>query len=477
MKSITYLFPLCFALMLEAVFSQVPLGRVWERVDDRDDVAFNGVCLFAEEVFAVGDGGLIWSSGLNGDWVVAQTYSTPNLLGVAASDNAVVAVGEEGAILIKGEGNEWIEVSSGVSSTLREVVFGGGFFVAVGDNGIALRSADGLEWERWETGTFQSLRALEWNGERFFSLGISLLLTALPDQEVWSNVPLQSGVLGHIRDTLIAGPDRVLIETSWSFIDLEIWEEAAGGSYDLIDGAFGAGVYVGCAANGMLVTTEDGQQWGGGRAGVKGEIVSIDWSGSVFVVVTDCREILTSTDGYRWTRKQLPYNIYSVVELNGKYYTSTGDSVLATSVDGESWTVDIREWRNGEMVSGGGRICMIYAGAVSRVTSDGENWQEVELPAGGGHFNLIWTGEEFLITNSGGGIWSSEDGLVWQLLVVDSIDRVVWDGARYLGHSGQNAVVSEDGENWSFLGIGGGNSVVTMRDMIVMDEGLSLIHI
>ncbi len=300
-------------------------------------------------------------------------------------------------ILLKENGDEWIEVDSGVNSALREVVFGGGVFVVAGDNGIILRSPDGLVWERWESGVFQSLRALEWNGERFFALSGNLLLTALPGLEAWSSVPLQSGVIGKIRDTLIAGPDRVSIESDWSFVDLQNWEKSTGNNDDLIDGAFGAGLYLGCAANGRLLSSEDGREWQYHNSGISGEFLSLDWDGSSFVAMTDSREIMTSSDGYSWTRKQLPYDAKSIIELNGQYFASAASSVLATSLDGEFWTIDVRSPRSGPMASGGGRICMIVEGRLARVTSDGETWEEALLPAVRGYSAPFWTGGSFLL--------------------------------------------------------------------------------
>ncbi len=85
-------------------------------------------------------------------------------------------------------------------------------------------------------------------------------------------------------------------------------------------------------------------------------------------------------------------------------------------------------------------------------------------------------GGKFLITDWGGGVWTSVNGLEWQLEVVGSVDQVIWDGSRFLGIAGQNAVVSADGQSWGFLGARESRALgltlsARMNDLIKMEDG------
>lgn len=234
---------------------------------------------------------------------------------------------------------------------------------------------------------------------------------------------------------------------------------------------------------GLMVST-DGLDWTSYVLTGGDGLASIDWTGERFVAVSADQEVLTSSDGYRWTLGQMPADSQNVAEFDGKFFVSTGKRVLAMSNDGEVWTVDVTLGKAGPMVAGSDRLCMIVEGRLARVTLDGETWEEVRLPPNRGFAGPFLAGGEFLLTDRSGGIWKSADGLNWRLEVVGVMDAVVWDGMRYFGHSGINTVVSEDGENWTLLendrlsGFVGQGSLspgllsAKVNDMIAVDGGV-----
>ncbi|MFS0726924.1 Ig-like domain-containing protein [Paenibacillus sp. 1P07SE] len=71
-----------------------------------------------------------------------------HLYGVASHDEAYVAVGEEGVIFTSGDGIAWQQQDSGTEADLRNVRYIHDRFYAVGDQGTLISSEDGVQWTK-----------------------------------------------------------------------------------------------------------------------------------------------------------------------------------------------------------------------------------------------------------------------------------------------------------------------------------------
>ncbi len=120
------------------------------------------------------------------------------LWGIASGANRLVAVGERGLIVSSGDGQTWQPQTSGVTGWLVGVTYGAGRFVAVGDGGTILVSIDGVQWRpALASGTAERLNNVIYAGGRFVAVGEHGTILTSEDASVWSR--RESGVSGWLR--------------------------------------------------------------------------------------------------------------------------------------------------------------------------------------------------------------------------------------------------------------------------------------
>lgn len=450
--------------------SELPVGRVWERVDQNLTVRANNSHLNGQRLYAVGDRGVIWKTTDRRNWVMEETYVDHDLFSIVCAGEIGVAVGENGCLLRKAGQGPWIEIESGSSTALRSVAYGGGWFLAVGDDGQSLRSEDGLVWLPFPTGTNLDLRKVIWSGERFVSATTNLntstgaILSSLPGAASWDSFPFPTSPFGVVVDTIIAGPDRISIEGRWHSENALDWTESSpGASTEYHSGVFGDGKFVtsswpsgvaSLAPRTMVYHSTSGDSWESVDIQYKNEFVSMHWNGSLFLGVTPSREVLTSLNGIEWTREGIGPQLTDL-HWNGELFLATParSGALLTSTNGGLWTNRLANVR-GRMATGGGKTVAVSGRQIS-FTEDGFDWGATIITLMGSLKNVEWTGTEFLAVGNHGSIFASPDGEDWQLQNPGRIDSVTWDGTRYLATAQGTILTSDDGNHWTALGMMG----------------------
>jgi hypothetical protein len=251
-------------------------------------------------------------------------------------------------------------------------------------------------------------------------------------------------------------------------------------------------------------------------AGVGGTITSVARSSTKFVALTDSftssERVLTSTDGYSWTKPTLTgtppdvaltfgNNLFVAVGTRGGISTSPDgitwtarsscgfgclDDLLSvawsgsgfaavgeigmvfTSPDGITWTSRSTPLGTGSStkfrsVASSGSVFVAagmrgdtFRGAIIYSTDGGVNWNVATVtPVSDFEFHrVIWDGSRFLATSSGSGvagIWTSTDGASWTRLSTTSyINRITRTGTGYIATNGVSAMLtSTDAITWS----------------------------
>lgn len=119
---------------------------------------FNGITYFNNKYFAVGNGGVIYSSTNGLNWVALTSSTTNNLNSIACGENlGCVAVGDSGRIIYSAYGSSWTATSNGTSD-LTSVSYNAGVFAAVGKAGRLLYSSNMSSWSAatWPTNNSNS---------------------------------------------------------------------------------------------------------------------------------------------------------------------------------------------------------------------------------------------------------------------------------------------------------------------------------
>ncbi|MCC5839090.1 MAG: hypothetical protein JJT96_03115 [Opitutales bacterium] len=120
-------------------------GREWETVFNSPGDLFRGIARYGENVVAVGEDGVAWSSPDNGENWFLGLGATGDLAAVTYGAGLFVAVGQGGAIFTSPNGLEWTARISGVTADLRAIAFTENTFVVVGANGTVLTTGDTQE--------------------------------------------------------------------------------------------------------------------------------------------------------------------------------------------------------------------------------------------------------------------------------------------------------------------------------------------
>ena len=468
------LLAVCVAcLCTVSVFGNVPLGRVWERVDELGGQQSNRVCPVGTTVYAIGNGGGVWMSSDWQTWTKEETAAKEDLYGIIHSDGTLVAVGAGGRILRKPNGGNWGAQSSGVTTALRAITRGGGQFVAVGDGGTVLRSADGVNWSIWPSGFTEHLYDVTWDGSVFRAVGQKYTVASAAPGGTWVKHPQPVGYGEDYKSIAFAGNGYVLNGTKYS-TDGVVWSYS--GSVIRNDVAWGGGLYVAAGNSGEILVSPDGVSWASIQTSSNETLISVEWTGSGFVAMTPTRRLLVSNDGYRWTCQGLFPNSLSYKDgcWDGSQYVVVGDKqAIYTTPDGRRWTTEKTPAHGilNAVCHGGGRLVAVGEDTSILHSTDGRNWQKVAIPGSWGLYDVHWTGGEFITVGLDGVMFTSANGVDWSMRSPGRIDSAVWDGSRFLAFSGRNILQSVNGNDWSPLSFVNWhvNSTVhdeKMRDMI-----------
>ena len=290
----------------------------WEEVNVGSTANYlNGICCTQNLIIITGNtidykpiiltstDGTTWTRQTSG---VPITTSNINSIVYSESKGLFVAVGSQGIILTSLDGETWTSQTSGTSSSLSEVIYVVSLelFITTGANGVILTSPDGETWTSRTSGVTVELSAILENNSVIKIAGQGVILTST-DGTTWTTenvaeieyVPMgfcHSDVAGKY---VITGRYGMIVSSE----DGQEWERQGYGDYLVIRGiAFGKGLYVAVCEGGKIVTSPNKKEWTARTSGVTSNINDIVFSKEkdLFVAVCQDGKVLKSNDGINW---------------------------------------------------------------------------------------------------------------------------------------------------------------------------------
>lgn len=257
----------------------------------------------------------------------------PRLFSVTHGNGRYVAVGERGVVVSSGDLKSWTAARSGTFTDLTDVHFGNGRFVAVGDLGTVLVSEDGTTWSGATTGTARKLNAVTYfaSASLWIAVGDTGEVSTSPDGLTWTVRHSGSAWLAEVAVSdlgLVAVEAGAAGELSSS--DGIVWTRAAQpfggrcgvawskGTWVSVD--FDSNVYrhPGPASSAVWQTPASGLWTAGNDCDVA--------AGADFFVVVDAAEgsLYTSPDGTTWSKKFKSTNALRGAVVEGAEVVAVG---------------------------------------------------------------------------------------------------------------------------------------------------------
>ncbi|NLD99319.1 MAG: hypothetical protein GX640_05545 [Fibrobacter sp.] len=524
----------------------------------------NDIIFVQGKFYAVGTSGTIMTSTDGRSWNINHVPPFTNLYSIAINNNRFVAVGDTGTIYFSIDGNTWEKQISNTRCRLDHIIYADGRFIAIGDS-IILVSQDGTSWNRtysdrkvevmsvaygkgryivaarnynisptryffmtsvdcneWaqlDPVNVSTIHAISFVDDKFMALNFDRQLLISEDAEHWDTL---AGDL-QAYESIIKMNDKLL---SYGTYKINISSDGKNWIRHLIDStklilgcAVGNGTAVAVGQSGLIAVSLDANSWDVISHSMNDTLTSIAYGNNRYVAVGDDHSVLTSPDGIIWTKNdtanglQRCLNLFQVIfvdntanRTNG-FFLAAGSSGLATSPDGEHWTMllptpaptfyslcqskerlvavgekgiimsssrDGSSWTTcstgttvqfktvaySDEISGGLFVAAGYSGIVF-TSSDGITWTRrnkgyydkfISLAAGNGRFVSIRWHE-----NAGNGfadtVWTSTDGVLWEKKRTNTIAEllsIVFGGGKFVGVSRDGAIYeSTDGISWS----------------------------
>jgi RHS repeat-associated protein len=411
-----------------------------------------------------------WLRGQGGedylnDWrLVHPDPHNGNINGVAYGGGRYVLACDGGLISVSGDLEEWENRVVGTGD-YNGVEFVNGRFVVVGDGGAVAWSVDGEEWTTGSAGVANQLNGAAWHAGRYYVVGAGGVIVSSSDLVNWTTEtsPVTSGlnVLGEIAGVLFAAGDG----GGLAKLQGGVWTAEVSGTAQSLRGFATDGVRSMFAGDRVGVSTEDGTSWTASGTYLNG--YALGQGGGRFVLAGNYGGIDTSTNGRTW-RTFLEYQamgmtgrVNDMVFANGEFVAVGSNGLIMCSVDGVEWAeVSSTAYFNdvtGIANAGGLSVAVGKKGSLW-VKKDGESkWRNRNI----GYYyfddfrDVVTNGSRFVIARAGQGVFTSENGEVWDWVSRDSgngtmhVYRLAYgDGVFLATKSGNEIVRSTDGVTW-----------------------------
>ena len=217
----------------------------------------------------------------------------------------------------------------------------------------------------------------------------------------------------------------------------------------LFDGAWNGSNFVVVGEKGHIMTSSDGVTWTPRTSGTTNSLWGITWGGGLFVAVGDSATLLTSSNGVSWTSRSNPVdpdNSLWGVEWHDGRFVAVGTTAswleagtVITSSNGVSWTLGTLpstygwpyrvKWLNGRWVTVG-------LGGYMASSPDGQTWTLQTTGEGADLLGIVWNGETYAIPTSVRRVMTSADltnWTFWKIPVEASrMQTILWTGERHI---------------------------------------------
>jgi photosystem II stability/assembly factor-like uncharacterized protein len=201
-----------------------------------------------------------------------------------------------------------------------------------------------------------------------------------------------------------------------------------------------------------------------------------------FVAAGAAGNVLTSTDGRRWTRRAVPTRLnLHAASWDGREYLVGGDrGRLFASATGVRWRRlrfpafhslrDIATTGGVTVIAGAGTIARRAGAGGWQLESEGLGRFQTSVAAGGGRFVVVGHNGEVLVSTDGGQTWTAGTSGVEV-----NLDRVVYAGGRFLATGEGVTISSPDGLHWSPMALPTRYSIrsisVTASQLVAVGDG------
>lgn len=408
--SIILAFMICFASTTSPLsYAQEDLPQ-WKQVYGTTSHPTNSITYGNGLFVEVGQDGAILTSKDGVTWTAQESNSKAHLYHILWNDNLFLATGTSGEILTSPDGISWTRQPRFSNSDIyfNAIAWNGTVFVAMTNYfGGLYTSADGITWtfqKRFYTKEYQHFDEIIWDGKQFLALAdepSGTFLYSSKDGMDWTRLACE-GIKGILDANSIGYNGKTYVITGKSETKVYVSENLK--SFKPVK------------VNGFYLTR-------------------VRTFGKRFIIVGDNHQltpnekwqtgnILTSTDGYKWTAiPNTTKNRVSDVSYNGSVYAATTHSVAM--VGNESY--------NSVLIS-----------------TDALKWKEQILGTQETFTAVATNGSVLIAANIKGFVMRSTDGVKWTRVTVDAepIGKVIWDGNRFIV-AGIGIFTSPDGLKWT----------------------------
>jgi hypothetical protein len=422
---------------------------------------------------AIGREGLILISSDATNWE-SVTANTP-LNAIAFGNGKFIVVGRGGTIFSSLDGKTWTSQNSGINNDLSAIAFGNINFVAVGTSGTIVTSSDGINWTAQKLAASDDLNQIVFGNGIFITTDSANILSS-SDGITWSNKPLDFGLgkISAVNNVFIAFGSGPPVNTgagryfSYRSTDGLNWNGRYYGSVPLHDvgrtlvgAAYGNNRFV--STGSTTLTSPDGITWT--IVPLADEIFNprgVVYENGMFIIFGDKESLLTSPDGYFWTKRNLgaPAPINGVSYGNGIFVAVGDNGAVLTSSDGSIWTNRNSGTSNCLRGVTYGKSMFVAVGdlGVILTSTDGITWTSRDSKTYEALYGVVLGNNLFTAVGYNGSISTSPDGINWTGANVGISNYSITYGKGYFVTS--SGFTSADGINWIQRDLGIGNGMI-----------------
>ncbi len=132
------------------LYSSSSVGKMWDKVElPISGISFNNIKIINDQLYILGDGGLLLSSFDGVNWVQydSKMFDKQNLNDIAFGNKKFVVIGAHGVVFTAGTNKLFIKLKNKITvSNLTKVEFFNNKFILVGYGGVMFISNDAKKW-------------------------------------------------------------------------------------------------------------------------------------------------------------------------------------------------------------------------------------------------------------------------------------------------------------------------------------------
>lgn len=298
-----------------------------------------------------------------GDWRVSATlngnHSPPKIVDIQENFAMTLTTGETKIVSVPRShgvyltfppeyiaGVDWWKNSLPLSATVSCAAYGNGKFVAmISNSSTAIISSDGIQWETVTLPVSLKWRAVAYGNGKFVAIayggdGVGKICWST-DGETWvaQNLPSSASwtdiAYGNRKFVIISGEKFIWSEDAIAWYTVT---PPATASYRKI--AYGDDKFVVLSSSATALYSQDGKTWETTSVPQSALWTSLEWGNGIFVAGYSYQQgYLYSTNGIKWTKKDLPNqsSITYMVFGGGKFIIFGAQYGEYYSVNGIDW--------------------------------------------------------------------------------------------------------------------------------------------